>query len=419
MKRSKPTFDFTKLFFLIGIGVAIPALVYAQNGQEDIEMAMAVNAGIVDWVSLLSPTAISPFWTLFLTSLASNTGLATDYVATHPFLGSSIIMVLSGLLVLVTTIPNLSKVSKPLGLTANYLEDKSGYIIYGLILLAPYLAGVGETPEEQTTVKLAFLDVPFVVVLFAVAAIPYLLVVMTVRYFLEVLIFLSPIPLLDAFFDFLKKSFTVGLVVTYFIFPPLAFVFAILIFLVALVLFRRSRRVTTYFQYIYVNPLIIKLFGRKKELISSKLPTRLKRKYPGIKLALECLNMQKTGELKPKNRIWLISADEGIVVCHISTFGGNKAVKLSGEGTSSLTIGHDLYYKTITTDDGQVKLLLNAAHNSLAEEIIETLGAKDIGKVGIAKAKAEAAEKARKGFRKILGFFSSRSIAQDKQSMLK
>ena len=71
-----------------------------------------------------------------------------------------------------------------------------------------------------------------------------LLVIHAVRFFFELLVWLSPVPLLDAIFETANKASCAGLMVLYAFSPWLALVVNALMFLVCLALFKRARRLT-------------------------------------------------------------------------------------------------------------------------------------------------------------------------------
>ena len=78
-------------------------------------------------------------------------------------------------------------------------------------------------------------------VLAAVSALNFV-VIQTVRFVFEMLVWLSPIPLVDALFEGVNKLVCAGLLAVYAISPWAAFFANLLIFLICLCLFRWARR---------------------------------------------------------------------------------------------------------------------------------------------------------------------------------
>lgn len=413
MKKSLPNFRL-KISFLLAIAVSIPILMFAQS---EIDSTLSQNASLVESFSLLSPMAISPFWTLFITSFASTLGIGNQYIASNPMLDSGLILFISFLLVLITTLPNLTKVSKPVGLAAKFLENKAGYVIYVLMMVAPYLLQSGGS-SQTGMVTFGLFNIPFSVIFIIALALPYFLVVMTVRYFLEIMIFLSPIPLLDAFFEFIKKGVTFFLIVIYFVSPTFGFILSILIFFVAFLFFKRAKKVSNFFQYVYVLPILSKLFGRKQELVSDKMPSKIKKQFPNASLAIKCLSGMKMGTIPSKSVVWLVKEGEGLSICQPKFLRSPIVVQIDKSQAENLQLSQELYYQIIHDNQSQIKLLINSTYKVLTDEISNALNLDDMGKVGLAKKKEELSEQGKKGIQKLMGIFNSGQIAANKDAIL-
>lgn len=413
MKKSLPKF-LLKVSLLLAIAVSIPILMFAQT---EIASALAQNSSFVESFSLLSPMAISPFWTLFLTSLASTLGVGNQYIASNPMLDNGIILFISFILVLITTLPNLMKVSKPIGLTANFLENKAGYVIYVLIMFAPHLLQSGNS-QQQGMVTFGFFDIPYSAIFMVALALPYFLVVMTVRYFLEILIFLSPIPLLDAFFELTKKGITFFLIVIYFVFPTFGFFLSVVIFFVSFLLFKRAKKVSNFFQYVYVLPMLSKLFGTKQVLVSDKIPFKIRKQFSSTSLAIKCLTGKKIGTIPSKSMVWMIQSGEGLFIFQPKFLRSPIAIQIDKSHADNLQISQELYYQIIHDSQSQIKLLLNSTYKGLSDEIGNVLNLERMGKVGLAKKKEELSEQGKKGIQKLMGIFNSGQITANKEAIL-
>lgn len=407
-----PDFPY-RISLLLLCTLSIPIVLYAQS---EMETALVANASLVESFSLVSPTAISPFWTLFLTSLASTLGIGNDYIVTHPLLGNWAMLLVSGLFVLITTLPNLTKVSKPIGLAAKFLENKAGIVIYVIILIAPYVF-----PPEGTAVamvNLGLFDIPFFVLLMIGLAIPYYIVVMTVRYLLEILIFLSPIPFLDALFEFAKKAITFFLIVIYFLFPSFGFVLSIFIFIVAFFFFKRATRISNFFQYVYVEPILAMVFRRKQDVTGNRLPRKLKHHFSHISLAVRCLSGKKMDSIPTKNIVWLVKHETGISICQTRLFRSTRIISLSEAQITTLRLGQDLSYQIIHDAESQVKVLINNTYTAVSQEIQEHLNLTDVEKIGLARQKETIQAQGKRGLKWLMGLFSTSQITQNKRSIL-
>lgn len=413
MKNTIPELTI-KPYFLLLLIVWVPLFLFAQS---DVVTSLGSNYSFIESFSFLGPMAISPFWTLFITSAASCFGLGNEYIATNPVLGNWVVLFVSFVLVGITTLPNLMKVSKPIGLAAKFLENKAGYIVYAIIIISPYLINP-EISGEMGVVSFGFLDIPATAFLMIALAIPYFIVVMTFRYFLEILIFLSPIPLLDAFFEFVKKTTSFLLVIIYFFFPTFGFVLSVFIFILSFIFYRKAKKVTKYFQYIYVKPIVARLFDKEQTLIASKVPSAVKKMLTNAAFCLKCVTRKKTGKLPSKSVCWFIKNDEDIFLCKTRFLQKPIIENLVTADDNKLTISHELHYYIIEDQQKTIKLNLNKNHSKLIKELAAILELEDLGKVGIAKMHEDLKEQGKKGIQKITQIFNSSQITSNKKSIL-
>ncbi len=413
MKKAFPEYKI-RTYFIFLVILWVPLLLFAQS---DVVASLGTNYSFIESFSFLGPMAISPFWTLFLTSAASCFGIGNEYIATNPVLGNWVVLVVSVALVGITTLPNLMKVSKPIGLAAKFLENKAGYIVYAIIIISPYLINP-EISGEMGVVSFGFLDIPASAVLMIALAIPYFIVVMTFRYFLEILIFLSPIPLLDAFFEFVKKTTSFLLVIIYFFFPTFGFILSVIIFILSFIFYRKAKKVTKYFQYIYVKPIISRLFDKEQTLIASKVPSTVKKMLTNASFCLKCVTRKKIGKLPSKSVCWFIKNNEDIFLCKTRFLQKPIIENIATSDDNKLTISHELHYYIIDDQQKTIKLNLNKNHSKLIQELATILELEDLGKVGIAKMHEDLKEQGKKGIQKISQIFNSSQIASSKKSIL-
>lgn len=403
-----------KKILLIALALCIPLTLLAQYGMES---SLAQNASFTKAFALMSPMAISPFWTLFITSFASTVGVGEEYLATNPMLDSWVVLLVSFLLVVFTTLPNLTKVSRPVGLAAKFLEDKSSYVIYAMMMMAPYIFRA-ESEAQQAVVSLGLFDIPFSVLLMVAFAIPYFMVVMTVRYFFDIMIFLSPIPLLDAFFELTQKGVTLFLVVIYLFFPFFGLVLSLLMFLLALLLFKRAQKVSNYFRHIYVNPLIARFFGRREKLVSEKLPKSLKKQFYRPVLAVKCLTGRRIGKIGSRKFAWLLKEGNELFLCQPRFLRKPRVIFLNTDLSGRLQLSEELYHYILHDEQNELRLLLNAQYKPHIAAIVAELDLEQMGKVGLARQKEYLRQQGKKGVDAILGMFSSGGISQNKGSIL-
>ena len=215
----------------------------------------------------LAPIALSPFFGLACLSGASlliekgllpENALLTGNAALHH---ESVFVALL-LLALLTSLPRLTKVSKPIAQLGDFLETYAGIV---MVVVVQYFgmreAGAPVVPSDPELVHASIFGGLGMVWIAAISAIN-IIVIQTVRLFFEGLIFLSPIPFLDAFFELLNKTFCLMLI-TLFVFSPFAaLVVNVLIFVLCLLIFRGVHRKVVAFRHSVLLPLWRRVRGQ-------------------------------------------------------------------------------------------------------------------------------------------------------------
>lgn len=404
-----------KAFTLLSIVLSIPLVLYAQS---DPFPALYHNLDVIETFSFAAPMALSPFWTLFITALVSTLGIETTPFASNPLLNNNIVLVLSFVMVLVTTLPSMTKVSKPIALAAKFLEDQASYFIFVLLMLAQNMAQP-ENQMQQGLITFGIFDMPFLTLLLIGLVIPYFMVVMTVRYFLEILIFLSPLPLLDGLFELAQKGGTLFLIFLFFVFPWLGFALSILIFFISFLFFKRAVKTTNFFEYIYIQPILFRGFRKKQSLSSDHTPAKIKKHFSDTVLSIRCLTTKQIGRIPSKSKVWLVRNDEKLFVCRLRFLKPLTAVEIYPSSTGSVQIGQDLSYLLIQDGQATFKLLLNNTYLELVDDITEHFDLENIGKVGLARKKEEWSQQGKQGLQKLTAFWNSGQIRANRDAILK
>jgi len=217
-------------------------------GQAAVDLAGADRvADAVPWSELLgplAPVALSPFFGLACLSGLSvlvTRGVLPEngFLHGHPVLTHPALFLVFAALALFTSLPRLTKVSKPLALLCDTLETYAGLVT---VLAVQLVSRYGGGPEPDPVMLPAGLGTITWDALLAALSIANILVIQTVRLFFELLVWVSPVPLLDAAFEAMNKAVCAGLLVLYAFSPWAALLFNALLFLVCLALFRRARR---------------------------------------------------------------------------------------------------------------------------------------------------------------------------------
>lgn len=223
--------------------------------QKAQDLVSSVKAS--EWLGPLAPIAISPFFGI--TCLAAISQFGGDYVPVNSFVSTNpvlnnptILWVFLGLTVL-TSLPRLTKVSKPAAQAIDQLETYAGIIT---ILIIRFLPGMLESSEPATAMVVQMGVLSFSAdVLLGVAAVINIVVINSVKFFFEVMVWLIPVPFVDAALEVANKTACAGLMAIYAWSPLAATGVNLLLFLICLVVFRWVNRRVTYLRSIIGDPV--------------------------------------------------------------------------------------------------------------------------------------------------------------------
>lgn len=239
-----------------------------QFSEKDLAAAQQVtqSLGIAEWLGPLAPLALSPFFGIACLSGLSLFG-GDWFGSNNPFLGDSsplhneVVFGVFLVLTLITSLPRLTKISKPFVQMTDQLEAWAG-IITMLSLKFLVTGDVTDATPENQIVMLGMLSATTDVFLM-IAATLNVLVINSVKFFCEMFIWIIPIPLIDAAFEALNKSACAALMMIYGYSPYLATCINLGIFLVAAVVFRWVYRQEIYFRTVLLDAALQKIFPAK------------------------------------------------------------------------------------------------------------------------------------------------------------
>lgn len=216
----------------------------------------------------LTPIALSPFFGITVLSglanfggetswgqlFASNQLLASNPVLNHPatfwiFLGLTVI----------TSLPRLTKVTKPVAQALDWIESYSG-LLTSLTIFVISMSTMNRDTDVALTVQQAGVLSLTVNAFLLVAATVNFIVVKSVRFFFELLIWISPIPLIDAFFEALNKSCCFLLLLVYAYSPTFALFLNLSVFVACVFIFNWAQRRLNYHWYMWLEPVIQWIF---------------------------------------------------------------------------------------------------------------------------------------------------------------
>ncbi|MGK0389078.1 MAG: hypothetical protein ACI94Y_001814 [Maribacter sp.] len=304
----KPQFYKAFAFALLTLGCF--SILIAQNG-DGLTSALKTNLLLSEQLGMLGPVAISPYWGLFLASAASLFGgVDNEFLVTHPFMGNWIVFLLFGLSAMLTSVPNVTKYSKALGVASSYLEDHVSIVIVVLVITLPILHNTVGSPAP-TNGEFGIIDMSlYSLVMMAFSAF-YMFVVTTVRLFFELIAFVTPIPLIDSIVEIAKKVSSLILMGVYFISPEIALGISLLLLLIAFFLFKKANTTMNYFKQIYITPILSWIIRRKRGLVDTGIVNRIKGLDKGINATIPVWPIHDYGRIKKQKKTWLIEEEEG------------------------------------------------------------------------------------------------------------
>ena len=214
--------------------------------------------GIADWLGPLAPVALSPFFGI--TCLSGMSLYGEGWIsADNAFLGENsplhnesvfwTFLVLTAL----TSVPRFTKVSKPVAQALDRVEAWAGIIT---LVVLKVLMSRG-APESVDLPEVAVMNAGVFSfssdVLLIIAGAINIFVINAVKFFFEVLIWLTPLPTVDAIFEVCNKSLCAILMAIYGYSPTLATVINLAMFAIAALVFRWAYRRQIFFRTMLID----------------------------------------------------------------------------------------------------------------------------------------------------------------------
>ena len=332
--------------------ILIPLMLQAQTGDLEISKTIDQNSALVEQFAQLAPMGINPFLTVFLTSVCSKVGFHNDYVATNPFFDSWIVLIIFGLLfsftALVGTVFRTNKATAIIGLVDTYLSNKAALIVNAIVIFAPTFIS-NEPAHAEIVYQLGFLSISFKTFLILSISLYFLIIVMAFKFFIDILIFLSPVPFIDAVLEIIKIVIAAGFVIISIVSPVISVIIAVLMFFVSLFFYRRSVNLINKTKYLIVYPLLNLMRSKQKKLTNGENLSILvltNKKYGNIKKGV-IVRLQKNKnsfELIQK-RFLLPNIIEKIILNEYTFHQNHLDLILSNEDQSKSLVLNRTYHK--------------------------------------------------------------------------
>jgi len=363
------------------------------NDQRRAE-ALVGSLPINDVLGSLAPIALSPFFALTClsgVSLLADTGILPESVTQNFMMSASSPLhngtVFGGLLVLtlLTAAPKLTKVSKPFAQAVDQLEAYSG-IIAAIAVQVLSRVSLDETASAQVSMvyNAGIITVGYTTLVSVFSAIN-IFVVNSVKFFFEMMILISPIPTVDAFFEALNKAFTAFLIGIYLFSPFLATVINLIIFFISLAIFSWTFRRVVFMRCVIGDPFfgwIAEAIFRMKPMTATltKLPKSVRANLPDATVVLKAFVGKKMSGAKKKSRGYLVHSHGKSYFVKARFLRSFKILPLSNEGIyPHLNPGffsHGIDYRN---REGELvyKVLFTKRYNNCLEEISRALNARE------------------------------------------
>jgi hypothetical protein len=330
----------------------------------------------------LAPVALSPFFGIAClsgTSMLCSHGILpeNDFLMGNKALNNPLIFIVFLGLAVATSLPKMTAVSKGFAQAADQLETYAGIITYIAIF---YLAGSASDTEtaaaSQQVIYTAGIFSFTKGTLLMLASAVNIIVINTVKYFFEMLVWISPIPALDAIFEAANKTFAAALMVVYAFSPYLALILNLILFLICLMIFNWARRNMKYYRAILVAPVIAKLFGSSVPQPSAHVKEKLSLAVEQGTPILKVFPASKIHKIKKKDTCWLTSAKDGLFLVKLRLIRKHKIEKLD-TANAQIEITKNLLSNTITISSPQMKkpqmLIFSKTYNEQIDAIAASL----------------------------------------------
>ena len=276
-----------------------PATALIQPPISESEIAAAQQFGqsmsIAQWLGPMAPIALSPFFGISCLSGMSLFG--GEWIskgnplvgANSPLHNPAVFWIFLGLTIL-TSVPRMTKVSKPFAQAVDRLETWSGIIT--MLVMKVLISSASGTPEVTVSVPgVAMIGIP-ADILMMIAATMNIFVINAVKFFFEILVWLTPVPFLDAIFELCNKTACAALMAVYAWSPMAATALNATIFVIAFVIFGWAHRRQVFFRTM--------LFDAALAMFSKQVPGTTLTVFPvaavgGFKARAKC-SLQRTSE---------------------------------------------------------------------------------------------------------------------------
>ncbi len=312
----------------------------------------------IEWLAPLAPVALSPFFGITMLSglacfgpewLPDNALLSDGSPLANPNLFWLFLV-----LTVITSAPRFSKVSKPVAQMADFLETYSAIVILLILKLMSMDSFASDTPATAAFVghQAGILSAGWEGLLM-IAMVINIIVVNSVKFFFEILVWITPIPFLDACFEAANKSLCAGLMAIYAYSPFIALIINVALFVVCAFAFTWVRRREIFYRNMLFD-WVMKLLDKSATKLPGQIVAFPKDNIGSIPARAKCL-VEKT--------------PNGLKLTHQRMVRGHAIEEIAGDGE----LDSGWFTNSIVLSNGQ-RLTLSSKYEKLMPELAENLG---------------------------------------------
>jgi len=255
----------------------------AQSGPPELALDLHTESPLLqqavqeisasEWLAPMAPIALSPFFGV--TCLSGMAIWGADWLPGHHALlkkrtelKNPLVFWSFLLLTVLTSLPRMTKVSKPFAQVVDQVEAYSSLVA---LLVFRFMASPSHAPDQVALVcQMGLFSLSFDLII-ASAMVFNVMVINTVKFFFECLVWITPIPFLDACFEVLNKTTCLGLMALYAISPATAMMLNLCLLGVCLLVYRWVSRRVVFFRTMLLEMLLPVLFPGMRKLSKAEL----------------------------------------------------------------------------------------------------------------------------------------------------
>lgn len=339
----------------------------ANDPRSDVEKIDNVISQIsaAEWLGPMAPIALSPFFGITCLSAMSVFGQDTivannQFISTNPVLNNQAVFWTFLVLTLLTSLPRLTKVSKPIAQVLDQIETYSGIITLIVIRMLAEPAVDSAGLNESQVVEMGFLSFTGDMLLIVAAAIN-IFVINMVKFFFEALVWITPFPAIDAIFEVCNKIVCLALMAIYAWSPMVAMVLNLVLFSICVMVFRRIHRRVVYMRTMLTDPVW--------SMLSKQYGSFEKRN------ALVVFPQSDFGDFPAKTRLLIRRAERGWVLeCPRFPLFPSKLVVLDQSSTNIEIDSGFLLNKLVVHGDHEGKLIFSRRYSDQLPLVADRMG---------------------------------------------